>query len=292
MRAWAGVLLLFQAIGNIESCAIRNNFLFSRVQHSEQLGKLVSAAPMQLQRHAYNSLHEALAVPPSKRRKRDGSCAAASSSRAEALRYLTAEEAKAKLNDAQRRVFVERSVDLATRCSALIHRCAALSERLGCAATSLGEEGGAERVAALGEEGVQGAEHPDGLAQTTTAATLWHAVSQTVAQLERKVQPHVAGEAGATTAAPAAASAADGVDGISAPAPAIVDLFVAEMSRCFEDELAELRRDPAFATLPAAVTAEGEGASAAPAVTMLLDTLESGAVTLDRWERFCLIESQ
>ena len=50
--------------------------------------------------------------------------------------------------------------------------------------------------------------------------------------------------------------------------------------------------DPAFATLPAAVTAEGEGASAAPAVTMLLDTLESGAVTLDRWERFCLVESQ
>jgi len=64
------------------------------------------------------------------------------------------------------------------------------------------------------------------------------------------------------------------------------------LAGCFEDELAELRRDPAFATLPAAVTAEGEGASAAPAVTMLLDTLESGAVTLDRWERFCLVESQ
>jgi hypothetical protein len=236
--------------------------------------------------------------PPSKRRKRGGAATepsgGAPASRAESLRYLSAEQAKSKLNDAQRLSFVERSVEFATRCSALIHRFAALSEELGCAKTAIGS---GDHITALAEEGMSGVDKSGSLAQASTLSTMWHAVAQTVAQLERKAQAHTPTESGLQSAGGASASVAvapgsssgSSGSGASAPAP-IVEIFMAEMSRCFGDELAELRSDRAFEELEASAGDE-EAKGANSAVTMLLNTLESNVVTLEQWERAVLLQA-
>ena len=240
-------------------------------------------------------LHDALA-PPSKRRKRDGAASESSgdapASRAESLRYLSAEQAKSKLNDAQRLSFVERSVEFATRCSALIRRFAVLSEELGCTKTYIGS---GERVTALAEEGMSGVDKSGSLAQAATVATMWHAVAQTVAQLERKAHAHAPNESGPRNGDGVPASVAVAVaavnngSGASAPTP-IVEIFMAEMSRCFGDELAELRSDRAFDELEASA-GDGDAKGADSSVTMLLNTLESNVVTLSAWEQAVLLQA-